>query len=85
MVDEGTVKAAHKEGNGGADEGADKGAVDEQQELSDAARKYAGRQWRYKQLMARMHLYIIYLRTVAKEKLEVLKKQANLFDVKEHV
>lgn len=55
MVDEGAVEAEHKEGNDGAGEGADKGVVDEQQGLSNTARKYAGRQWRYKQLMARMH------------------------------
>ena len=83
MVDEGTVKAAHKEGNGGADEGVDKGAVDEQQELSSAARKYVGRQWGYKQLMARVHSYIIHLRKVTRTKLEALEKQANPFDDKE--
>ena len=83
MVDEGTVKAAHKEGNDGADKGADKGAVEEQQELSDAARKYASRQWKYKKLMARMHLYIIHLRKATKDKIEALEKQMNPFDDKE--
>ena len=73
MVDEGTLIAAHKEGNNGADEGADKRAVDEQQDLSNAARKYAGRQWRYKQMMVRVHLYIIHLRKATREKLEALK------------
>ena len=85
MVDEGTVEAAHKEGNDGADKGADKGAVEEQQELSSAARTYARRQWKYKKLMARVHLYIIHLRKAMKEKLEALKRQANPFGDKEFV
>ena len=55
MVEDGTVEDAHKKGNDGADVGAELGATSEQQDLSDAARKYAGRQWRYKQFMTRVH------------------------------
>ena len=83
MVDEDTVKVARKEGNDGADKGAGKGAVEEQQDLSDAARKYASRQWRYKQLIARMHLYIIHLWKATKGETEALQKQMNPFDDKE--
>ena len=43
MVDEGRVDEEEKKGNAGADEGANKGAEEEQQGLSTVARKYAGR------------------------------------------
>ena len=83
MVEDGTVQADHKEGNDGADEGADLGATDEQQGLSDAARKYAGRQWRYKQFMIRIHAYIIHLRRTHRAKLEEIEKVRNPFGVKD--
>ena len=51
-MEHGTVSMDDKAGNDGADHGADEGAVGEQQELSTEFRKYAGRQWRYKQFMA---------------------------------
>ena len=74
MVADGTVDEAHKRGNDGADERADLGATEEQQDLSDAARKYAGRQWRYKQFIPRIHLYIIHLRKAQRKKLEEIEK-----------
>ena len=64
-----------KKGNGGADDGANRGAEDEQQNLSTVARKYAGRQWRYKRFMAIIHAYIIYFRKAAKEKLEAQRRK----------
>ena len=78
MVDEGIVEAEHKEGNDGADGGADKGAVDEQQELSSAARRYASRQWRYKKFMVRMHLYISHLRKMHREKIKAMENRRTL-------
>ena len=47
MIDEGRVDEEQKKGNDGADDGVNKGAEDGQQSLSNVARKYASRQWRY--------------------------------------
>ena len=44
LVDEGRIDEEHKKGNDGADDGASKGAEDEQQHRSTVARKYASRQ-----------------------------------------
>lgn len=79
MVDEGRIDERQKKGNGGADDGANKGAGEAQQNLSTVARKYASRQWRYKRFMARMHAYIICLRKAAKKKLEPKKRQEHPF------
>ena len=76
-MDDGLVKPEHKEGNDGADEGADLGATSEQQGLSDAARKYARRQCGYKQFMTRVHAYIIHLRKTHRAKVEENEKTKN--------
>ena len=52
MVDEGKVDEEQKKGNDGADEGANKGAEEEQQGLSTVVKNYA-------RFMARIHCYII--------------------------
>ena len=63
MVEKGDVQPEDKEGNDEADGAAEKGSVEEQPRTYHLARLYSSRQRAYEQLMSRIHLFIIGLKT----------------------
>ena len=66
MVDEGKVKEEDKEGNHQSDTAADRGGVEEQQNLNVLGWKYAARLKAYRRFMEQVHNFIIKVRKKAK-------------------
>ena len=55
MVQEDDVQEADKDGNDQSYLCGNIGAVDEEEDLGQTARKYATRQWRYKKMLSRVY------------------------------
>ena len=73
MIEQGTIDEPDRDGNGRADEAANKGSRDAQQQTRDLADPYSSRHSRYRKLVERIHAFII----------GVVKERARMKEVQE--
>ena len=80
MVKEEQYTKEEKDGNDGSDQAANTGATSMQPEEAALASFYARRHTKYQQLLARIHNFIIKMRTITREEKIKLKRQTNPMD-----
>ena len=83
MVDKGEVREVDKEANHQSDRAADKGVVEEQQQLNWLGWKYAARLKAYTRFMEKVHTLIIKVKKGHKEMLQKKMKEDDPFGNKE--